>query len=127
MKKLFIVLFGLLLLSGVAYAESMEIEKKTEHLTVRASLDKNPPAVGENTISLELIDGKGKAITDATVEISYFMPAMPAMLYKAGAELKNDKYSAGIKLVMAGHWDINVTVKSADGKTRKVTFSIEAK
>ena len=43
----------LLLIAGIAYAKNYEVTKKAGEYTVVATIDKNPPAVGDNNISID--------------------------------------------------------------------------
>ena len=127
MKKTLILLLGLLLFSGAVYAERLDIEEKISDVTVKNSINNNPPVVGENKIAIELLDTDGIPITDAEVELYYFMPTMPAMNYTASAGLTEGKYTAVIKLVMPGPWDVDVKFKKPDSEMHKVTVSFDIK
>jgi YtkA-like len=116
MEKTAIVSLILLLIAGIAYAKNCEVAKKTGEYTIVATIDKNPPIVGDNTITIELKDASGKAITDARVKIEYSMPAMPgmpAMNYKSDAALKNG-YQAQMNLSMAGSWNVVIKIIRAE-------------
>jgi len=92
-------------------------------------IDKNPPVVGDNNVSIEVTDGSGHHARDAKVVVEYSMPAMPgmpAMNYKADAELKGDAYSAKMNLSMSGSWNIAVKITRA-GKTSTMKFTVDAK
>ncbi|MFI5294304.1 MAG: FixH family protein [Thermodesulfovibrionales bacterium] len=128
MKKITIVSMVLLLIAGIAYAKSYEVTKKIGEYTVVATIDKNPPVVGDNNITIEVKDAAGKAVTDAKVKVEYSMPAMPgmpAMDYKTDAALKGNAYQAKMNLSMAGGW--NVAVKTMrSGKAATIKFSVDA-
>ena len=128
MKKIAVVSMILLLIAGIAYAKNYEVTKKVGEYTVTAMIDKNPPVVGDNNITIEIKDAAGKAITDARVKVEYSMPAMPgmpAMNYKADATLTGSAYTARMNLSMAGSW--NVAVKTMrGGKTATMKFSVDA-
>mgnify|MGYP001575404120 CR=1 FL=1 len=128
MKRLSVVTLILLLIAGIAYAKDYEIKKKTGEYDVEIKIDKNPPVVGDNNIEIEIKDASGKYVTDAKVKVEYSMPAMPgmpAMNYKAKADLKDNKYNAKMTLSMSGSWNIAVKI-TRDKKTSKVTFSVDA-
>jgi nitrogen fixation protein FixH len=127
MKKTVIIMIGLLLISGVVYAESLSMEKATGDITARISLGSNPPVVGNNSLHVELLDEKGQHVTDAAVEVYYFMPSMPAMNYTSKTDLVENSYVASIKPVMAGKWQVNVKFVRADGKLHEVSFDFDAK
>jgi len=54
------------------------------------------------------------------------MPGMPAMNYKADAELKGNEYKATMGLSMSGSWNIAVKITRA-GKTSTMKFTVDAK
>lgn len=129
MKKIAILAMVLLLLAGVAYAKDYEVNKKAGGYDVLVKIDKNPPVVGDNTVTIEIKDGAGKYVRDAKVLVDYSMPAMagmPAMRYKADAELRGDEYKAKINLSMSGSWNMAVKINRA-GKTVTMKFTVDAK
>ena len=128
MKKLIVLAIALMfIITGVAVAKDYEVKKKAGDLDVVVAIDKNPPAVGKNNMTINIKDPAGKSVTDATVKVEYSMPAMPgmpAMNYKADAEVKDGTYAATLDFSMAGSW--NVTIKiTRDGKTSKLKFSLD--
>lgn len=97
MKRIAAVSMILLLMAGVVYAKNYEVTKKAGEYTVVAMIDKNPPVVGDNDVTVEIRDASGKVVTDARVKVEYSMPAMPgmpAMAYKTDATLKGTGYQA---------------------------------
>ena len=91
-------------------------------------IDKNPPVVGENNVTIEIKDAAGKNVTEAKVKLDYgmaAMPGMPAMFYKADAELKGTLYKAKMNLSMAGSWNITIQIIQGD-KVRKAKFNVDA-
>lgn len=128
MKKFLIVLTGLFLIAGSVYADSLHSVKETGDLTVKMVSETNPLKVGDNHITIELADLKGKAIKGAEVSVYYFMPSMPAMNYEAGAELDGTKYVAVIRPTMPGAWDADIKViKAAGEEMQKVRVSFKAR
>ena len=128
MKKITVLTIVFLLLAGLAYAKDFEVNKKAGEYDVEVKIDKNPPIVGDNTITVEIKDGAGKYVTDAKVRVDYSMPAMPGMPpmnYKEDAVLSGNTYKAVMNLSMAGPWNIAVKIKK-DGKSNTVKFNIDA-
>ena len=128
MKKIVYLLITLLLTTGLALAKDYEITKKAEDYTVLVKIDKNPPVVGENNVTIEIKDAAGKNVTEAKVKLDYgmaAMPGMPAMFYKADAELKGALYKAKMNLSMAGSWNITIQITQGD-KVRKAKFNVDA-
>jgi len=119
----------LLLAVGLAYAKDYEMTKKAGEYTVLVTIDKNPPITGKNNMAVEIKDGVGKDVTDATVTVDYGMPAMPgmpAMNYKAATILKNKRYVAEVDFSMSGSWSIAVKI-TRGGKTLSVKLNVDVK
>jgi hypothetical protein len=128
MKKLTVLVVVLLLIAGIAYAKDYEVQKKAGDYNVVVKIDKNPPIVGDNDITIEVKDASGNYVTDAKVKVDYSMPAMsgmPAMNYKADAALKGNEYQAKMNLSMSGSWHVAVKITRA-GKTAAMKFSVDA-
>ena len=129
MKKTVVYALVFLLFAGIAYAKDYEVKKKAGQYDVEVKIDKNPPVVGDNTISIEIKDASGKYVTDATVKVDYgmsAMPGMPAMNYKTDTVLKGNEYKAVMSLSMSGPWNIAVKI-ARDGKTSSAKFSVDAR
>ncbi|MBI5211758.1 MAG: FixH family protein [Nitrospirae bacterium] len=129
MRKLAVFTLILLFIAGIAYAKDYEVKKKAGEYDVTAKIDKNPPVVGDNNITVEVKDASGKYITDAKVKVEYSMPAMPgmpAMNYKADAELKGNEYKTKMNLSMSGAWNVAVKI-TRGGKTTSVKFNVDAR
>lgn len=127
MRRIFFVFFGLFVLPGVVYATGFDMVKKVGDVTVKISMENSSPVVGKNNISVELLNAKKGLITDAEVELAYFMPAMPAMKYETGAIRKGITYTAVLGLAMAGQWNVDVRFRRPARKFKKITFSINAR
>ncbi len=128
MNKLVYLFITLLLTTGLAFAKDYEIAKKAEDYTVLVKIDKNPPVVGENNVTIEIKDAAGKNVTAAKVKLDYGMPAMPgmpAMFYKADAELKGTVYKVKMTPSMAGSWNTTIQITQGD-KVRRVKFNVDA-
>ena len=91
----------------------------------------NPPKMGENTFEVMVKDPAGKPITDAEVTAMFLMAAtknMPEM--KNTVTLKHTKdgtYVGTGNVMMAGMWDVTVTVKRAGKELGNKKFPITAK
>ena len=125
-KKIIIVLSAVLMLAGVGHAGNFDSIKQAGDITIKATIDSNPLKVGDNALTIELIDKSGKVITDAEVDVYYFMPSMPAMNYEVRAAVKGKKYAAVIKPTMPGAWDADIRFRVPGGDMQKVTISFEA-
>lgn len=129
MKRFAIIVLAVLLVAGIAFAKDYEVSKKAGEYDVVVKIDKNPPIVGDNNVTVTVKDASGKEVTDAKVKVDYSMPAMsgmPAMHYKSDAELKGDEYKAKMNLSMPGSWNVALKITRA-GKTSSAKFSIDAR
>jgi len=129
MKKVLLSVFAVVMVFGIASAKDYEVKKKAGDYDVEAKIDRNPPVVGDNHITIEVRDAAGKYVTDAKVVVDYSMPAMPGMPpmnYKTDAELKGSAYKATMNLSMSGPWSISIKVTKA-GKTSTARFNIDAR
>jgi uncharacterized GH25 family protein len=129
MKKLAAVVLIVLFAAGIAYAKEYEVSKKAGDYDVVVKIDRNPPIVGDNTISIAVKGADGKPVTDAKVAVDYSMPAMPGMPpmnYKTDTVLKGDEYKATLGFSMEGTWNITVKIIKG-GKTSSMKFAVNAK
>jgi hypothetical protein len=120
---------ALLLTVGLANAKGFEITKKSGDYAVQIKIDKNPPVTGENKMDIIIKDAEGKDVAEATVVVDYGMPAMPgmpAMNYKAKADLKGGRYTSTLNFSMSGAWTINIKIAKA-GKTQSVKLNVDVK
>jgi len=128
MKRLILIVLSILFISGIAYAKEYEVKKAVDGYEVIARIDRNPPAVGKNNITI-LITRDNTLVTDATVTVQYSMPPMPGMPpmdYKTDATLKGKEYVATMDLSMSGPWNIAIKIKK-DNKTSTVKFNIDVR
>ena len=120
---------ALLLTIGLANAKDFEIIKKSGDYTVQIKIDKNPPVTGENKMDIVIKDAEDKDVTEATVVVDYGMPAMPgmpAMNYKAKADLKGGRYTSTLNFSMSGAWTINIKI-TRSGKSQSVKLNVDVK
>jgi hypothetical protein len=93
----------------------------------------SPPRMGNNALSVTLKTDKGEPITDATVVVTFVMPAMPKMNMpemKSAATLKHE--SAGVyrgtgQITMAGRWEVAVTASRAGKEVAVQKLTITAR
>ena len=76
----------------------------------------DPPKAGENQLEVVVKDPAGKPIDDAQVDVQFFMAAMPTMSMPAIrnsvrlSAMGGGAYRGTGQVVMAGRWDVTVTV-----------------
>jgi RND family efflux transporter MFP subunit len=81
-------------------------------LTFRSD-PQTPRGNSDATLHVTVLDGSGKAVTDAQVKVTLIMPAMPAMgmgEMRATSDLtwKRSDYQGTIKVPTAGSWNVEV-------------------
>jgi hypothetical protein len=90
-----------------ATAQNIEVTFKSEP---------DPPKSGENTFEAMVMAG-GQPVTDVDVSLEFFMPAMPSMKMpemRNSVPLKHEgggRYRGAGNVMMAGSWDVTVSVK----------------
>jgi uncharacterized GH25 family protein len=99
-------------------------------LDITLKTDPDPVKTGDNALEAMVMQD-GKPVTDATVSVEFYMPAMPAMKM-AEMRTKTDLTNAGNGLyrgngqvMMAGNWDVTVTATQGSGavSTKKITMT----
>jgi hypothetical protein len=129
MRKGLFFLMILTLAAGTAWGKNYEMTKKVDDLTVKFEIDKNPPIVGDNNLTVTIKDGSGKDVTDAKIKVEYSMPAMPgmpAMNYKTDAGLKGNEYKGKLNFSMSGSWNITLQITQGE-KIRRVKLNVDVK
>jgi Cu(I)/Ag(I) efflux system membrane fusion protein/cobalt-zinc-cadmium efflux system membrane fusion protein len=92
-----------------------------EQVTVEYASTPSPPKPGSNLFHVKLTSA-GKPVTGATVTVTYFMPAMPAMgmaAMRSAATLRekgNGVYEGTGQVQMAGTWQVTIAA-SKNGRT----------
>ncbi len=87
-------------------------------LAITFSSQPDPPRTGENTFEVTVKDAQGQPVVDATVEVTFFMPAMPAMgmpamQSRAALAHAGGGMYRGTGEISSGRWDVTVTVSRA--------------
>lgn len=126
MKKILTFVFAVALsLSGAFAADAFSKKGNAGNLEVTYSSAKELTK-GVNHIKINVKEG-GKEITDAKVNITVFMPAMPgmpAMDDKSDATYKDGSYQTDVEFSMGGTWQVNIVVETKDGKKQRLKSSV---
>lgn len=108
---LFIFLFG----SGTVLAETIERTSESGTYIVRVQTDPKEPVVGNNSLTLTLLDGKTRAPVEAAeVEV---VPWMTIHSHGSSKKTRVAEQGRGVYLVsdvyftMAGEWDLIISVR----------------
>ena len=107
-----------------------ETRKTAGDLTVTLSSSSYPLVKGDNMLAVKLADTSGKAVTDAKVDVRYYMPPMPGMApmeYRAQATQTGDAYKFTVNVPMEGGWRVDVTANRGGSVLPAATFNIDAR
>jgi hypothetical protein len=107
-----------------------ETRKTAGDLTVLLSAGSYPLVKGNNNLTVKLSDATGKAVTDAKVDIRYYMPPMPGMApmeYQTQAMPSGDAYKFTANIPMEGGWRVDVTTNRGGSVLPAVTFNVDAR
>ena len=124
----------MLLMTGSASAQTgakPPAAKPAPPLITFASQPTPAKAGGNSQFDVTVKDAKGQPIVNADVSVTLVMPAMPAMKM---AEMRHEvklkpagggKYSGTGEIMMAGQWNVTVSVKQAGKEigSKKLTLS----
>lgn len=105
---------------GAGEAASMNMS--AQEVAVDFSTQPSPPHKGSNTVRVRLVAAGGKPIAAAQVNVTFYMPAMPAMgmaAVKKTAALTakaDGTYEGGLDLPSGGSYQVTVTAQRS-GKT----------
>jgi hypothetical protein len=93
----------------------------------------DPPTTGESMFEVAVEDASGQPVNDAEVSVLQFMPAMPTMNMPA---MRNETklaaagggvYRGPAQVMMAGRWDVTVTVTRGGQLLGRKQFAMVAK
>lgn len=116
-----------MMFAGAAVAGEYRATGKAGDFEVALTIDKNPPVVGANNVTIAIKDGSGQPVTDAAVRLEFgmaAMPGMPAMDYKSDAKQSEGVYKAPMTLSMAGPWYIKAKILRAK-KIETAKFNVD--
>ncbi len=132
-KNLSIVLVFVLFsvaLGGWSFSKGYESQKKAGGLGISLKAERYPLVKGDNLLTLIVTDSAGKPVTNAKVDIRFYMPPMPGMAPmedRAQPRLKGNEYSFTINPGMEGGWKLEATVEQPGKTPATVTFNLDAR
>jgi hypothetical protein len=100
---------------GAAGAVETDGAGSTGELEMTFSTMPDPPASGENTLEVVVVDADGRPVADAEVSVAFYMAGMPEMKMP---EMRNTatlvhegggRYRGTGQVMMAGPWEVTVT------------------
>jgi len=93
----------------------------------------DPPESGDNALEVAVKRADGSPVTDATVTVTFSMPAMPSMnmpAMRSAATLAHEasgRYRGTGQLSMDGTWNVLVTVTKGPDELGRKSLSVVAK
>jgi hypothetical protein len=111
-------------------SKGYESQKTVDDLKVTLSVERYPLIKGDNTLNIKMADSAGKAVTDAAVNVRYYMPPMPGMApmdFNTQAALKGDRYLFSANVPMEGGWKAEVSVVRPGKPAAMATFNLDAR
>ena len=100
-------------------------------ITIVLRSQPTPAKTGDNQFEVTVADKDGKPIADADVSLGFYMPAMPAMkMPEMRNSVKLSPAGSGVyrgngSVMMAGTWDVTITVRRGQQElgSRKVALT----
>lgn len=132
MKKGLGVMLGIVIIVAMvsACSKGYETQKTVGGMKIMLTADRYPLVKGDNSMNVKVADFADKAVSDAKVDIRYYMPAMPGMApmeYSTQAAAKGSSYAFGANIAMEGGWKVDVTVTSPGKAPITATFNVDAR
>ena len=124
-----VALLLVFLAASLSEARDFRVRKRVGNFIVDATLDKNPPVLGNCDIRIEIRDGQGAAVTGSRVTVNYYMPPMPGMVpmnYTIQATPRGSSHVASMNFIMTGPWNIVIHF-TAGGRSWNITFPIDVR
>ena len=124
---------GALLALTVSVASEAGAQTQKPAFDITFKTTPNPPVTGKNTVEVTVKDASGKPVPDAEVSATFFMAAMPTMKMPemkntvALKHMKDGMYSGAGQVMMAGNWDVTVSVKRGGKEIGSKKFPVTAK
>ena len=101
-------------------------------VAITLTTEPDPPATGDVRFTAAVAASDGQPIADAIVEVELYMAAMPSMnmpemRHRTALPATGDgRYSGTAQVMMAGPWDVTVTVARDGREIGRRTFAVRA-
>ncbi len=122
------VVLALAVLAGCS--KGYESRKSAGDMNIILKADRYPLIKGDNTFSVDVTDQAGKAVTDAKVDVRFYMPPMPGMApmeLNTSAAPKGNGYAFTVNASMEGGWKVDVTVTRPGKPAVTATYNVDAR
>jgi hypothetical protein len=123
-----VVVFTSVFASGCS--KGYQSQKAVGDLTVTLSVGSYPLVKGDNTLTVKVADSTGKAVTDAQVNVRFYMPPMPGMSpmeLTSQATPKGNAYNASVNPPMEGGWKTEISVARPGKPAVTATFNLDVR
>ncbi len=132
MKKVLSVIMAVVIAGFMATgcSKGYETKKQTGDVNVSLAASRYPLVKGDNSLTVKIADMSGKAVTDARVDVRYYMPAMPGMApmeYSTPATMAGTAYTFNANIPMEGGWRVDVSATRGGAALPTVTFNVDAR
>lgn len=107
-----------------------ESQKSAGDMTVTLKADSYPLVKGDNALTITAVDPAGKAVTDAKVNVRFYMPPMPGMApmdSTTQALARGDQYKATVNAPMEGGWKAEVSLERPGKDPVTATYNLDAR
>ena len=111
-------------------SKGYESQKNSAGLNIILRADRYPLVKGENNLSVKVTESSGKAVTDAKVDIRFYMPPMPGMAPMESSvrpQMKGNEYPFTVNVAMEGGWKIDATITQPGKTPASATFNVDAR
>lgn len=104
----------------------------TQPLDITFRTEPDPPTSGDTTLEANVKGADGQAVTDAEVSAEFYMAPMPEVKMPemrntiAMEHVGGGQYRGKGSIMMAGKWDVTITVKRDGQEAGKRTVAITA-
>jgi len=130
-KKLFaIAVAAVAAVMILGCSKGYESQKTADDLKITLSVDRYPLVKGDNALNLKMEESAGKAVTDAAVNVRYYMPPMPGMApmdFNTQAVPKGGGFFFSANVPMEGGWKAEVSVVRPGKPAVTATFNLDAR
>ncbi len=132
MRKIYLTIMVAVFTVALALgcSKGYESQKSVDDLTVTLSAARYPLVKGDNALSVRVTDAAGKAVTDAKVDVRYYMPPMPGMApmeFNSQTALKGSAYTCAANTPMEGGWKVEVSVTRPGKPAVTATFNVDVR
>lgn len=130
-NRFFILLLAMAVSASAAVcSKGYESQKNAAGLNITLKAEQYPLVKGDNNLSLKLTDSSGKAVTDAKVDVRFYMPPMPGMAPMESMIQplqKGNEYRFTVNVAMEGGWKIDALAIQPGKTSATATFNIDAR